>query len=70
MHILVQKHIAQQRYDICKTCPRFTELKLCSVCNCVMPIKVKFAYADCPLGRWKINTDKDQHTGVIYENLD
>jgi len=58
--MLVKKEIAEERYNICKACPRLTGIKLCSICNCVMPIKVKFAQASCPAGKWQ-STDKIQN---------
>lgn len=50
--MLVKKEIAEERYTICKSCPRLTALSLCSICNCIMPIKVKFATVSCPAGKW------------------
>ncbi len=67
--LLVNKTIAQQRYDICKSCPRFTKLKICSICNCIMPIKVKFAVADCPAGKWKSTLDQQNLQTDPYDDL-
>lgn len=59
MTIFLKKEVAQARYNICKTCDVFnTAIKLCKECGCVMPIKVKFAAADCPLGKWAVNTNE------------
>lgn len=30
----------------------WTEKNTCNHCGCTMPWKVKFAVADCPLGKW------------------
>lgn len=48
----VAKSVAEERYAICKYCPRFTAMKICGICNCIMPLKVKFAKAACPAGKW------------------
>lgn len=69
MFKIVHKEIAQQRYNTCKSCPRLTSLKLCNICNCVMPVKVKFAQADCPAGKWKSVTDENYFQTDPYEDL-
>lgn len=30
----------------------WTEKQLCNLCGCMMPWKVKFMAADCPLNKW------------------
>ena len=62
--MIAQKTIAQQRYEICKSCPRFTAMRICTLCNCIMPIKVKFAKASCPAGKWQLvnQTQQDDYT--------
>ena len=51
--MFVDKDIAQERYDICKSCDRFLKLtKQCEVCACFMNFKVKFKDTECPLGKW------------------
>lgn len=37
---------------ICEQCPHLLITKQCSQCGCVMPLKVKLPYAECPLGKW------------------
>jgi hypothetical protein len=49
----VTKEIAQERYDICKSCPKFIQpTKQCSECGCFMKAKVKLAKAECPIHKW------------------
>lgn len=67
--VIVQKEIAEERYQICKGCPRLTNLRLCSICNCIMPVKVKFARVSCPAGKWKAVDDTTKHTSVAYEDI-
>lgn len=56
---LVEKHIAEERYNTCKTCINFTSLKFCALCNCYMPFKTKLKYKQCPAGKWlAVNDDK------------
>jgi len=69
MFKIVSRDIAQQRYDICKSCPRLTVLKLCNICNCIMPVKVKFAQAECPAGKWRSIDDPQYLQSDPYEDL-
>jgi|APFre7841882793_1041355.scaffolds.fasta_scaffold05320_4 hypothetical protein len=68
--IIVRSDIAQQRYDVCKGCADFTALKLCRYCNCFMPVKVKFALADCPKGKWVMTTNPQEHQHDAYKDLE
>ena len=44
---------AQERMDICATCPELIGItKQCKQCGCFMPGKVKLEAANCPLGKW------------------
>lgn len=53
MKIFVEKEQAQLRYDICKKCVHYESVTtLCKECGCVTKMKVKFASATCPLGKW------------------
>ena len=44
--------LSRERMDICKQCPELNDLKICKVCRCVMPLKVKLIKAKCPKGKW------------------
>lgn len=45
--------IAQQRMDICRSCPElFTLTEQCKKCGCFMTAKTKLEAAKCPLGKW------------------
>lgn len=67
--LIAKKEIAQARYDICKTCEHFTATKLCSECNCFMPVKVKIAHAWCPKLKWLSKMDPREHQPDAYEDL-
>lgn len=60
--MIVDKNIAQNRYNICKKCEYFSKTsRQCTKCFCFMPLKVKFIGSECPLEKWsalplKINT--------------
>jgi hypothetical protein len=44
---------SNQRFDICKACPRLIKLTTqCKECMCIMKIKTKFEAAKCPLEKW------------------
>ena len=50
---LVTKQVAQERYNICKQCPRFNKVTLqCKECFCFMKLKVKLKDSHCPLAKW------------------
>jgi hypothetical protein len=50
---LVVKKIAQERYDICKSCDRFNTVTYqCKECMCFMKLKVKLKNSHCPLNKW------------------
>ena len=51
--MLVIKEIAQQRFDICKTCENFSSGFTCRLCGCYMKFKVKLQISECPIGLWK-----------------
>ena len=58
---------AERRWEICKQCPKLlydqtnpdTNKKdgRCSQCACFMNVKVHYAVAECPIGKW------DKHCG-------
>ena len=53
MTIWTTKEIAQQRYDICKSCKHFVHLtSQCDLCKCFMKIKVKLKNSTCPDSMW------------------
>ena len=49
------KELAAARYEICKSCPRKTDLlkiEKCKECGCVLFLKVIVRNEECPLGKW------------------
>lgn len=40
-----------KRLDICRTCDAATA-GMCTACGCVIPVKVKLAKSECPMGLW------------------
>ena len=53
--------IAAERYEICKACPELIKLsKQCKKCGCFMNLKVKLAFAECPIGKWAPTTVLEQ----------
>lgn len=52
---------ADKRLEICETCPEYRpNLVMCSQCGCIMPLKVKFKYAKCPMGKWQWEVSNEQ----------
>jgi len=51
--VFVKKQKAQERYDICKACDRFSKYTFqCKECGCIMKIKVTLIDSKCPLNKW------------------
>lgn len=67
---IARQDIAQARYDICKSCKEFSSIKTCKLCNCFMPVKVKFAYVGCPHGKWTAETEIDNQQATAYKDLE
>ena len=51
--VTVDAEISEERYNICLKCEEFREVtKQCKICNCFMPMKVKFKVTECPKHYW------------------
>lgn len=47
------EQVAQQNFEICKTCPELVLAnQFCKQCSCWAPKKVYFKNTNCPLGKW------------------
>ncbi len=65
--VIVPQEIAEQRWEICKGCPylKYDETNpdtnkkdgRCTECGCFMNVKVHYATAECPIGKWKQECD-------------
>jgi hypothetical protein len=54
MYFIVNKEISKKRYEICQRCEKFSKkTKLCNLCRCFMPGKVKISLSSCPLNKWQ-----------------
>ena len=61
--VIAPQEIAQRRWDICKGCDKLlydetnpdTNKKdgRCTHCGCFMNVKVHYATAECPIGKWE-----------------
>lgn len=52
------------RAKICSECKERGDDDICSVCGCVIPIKITWADQSCPLGKWcKAHVFNDCDTG-------
>lgn len=49
----VQTEIADERFAICKACPKLLPTGNCKECGCFMSAKVKLPNAWCPLHKWE-----------------
>lgn len=51
--LLDKENRSQERYNICKQCPKFKPtLAICGHCNCFMKIKTRIYWAKCPISKW------------------
>lgn len=49
----ITKLTYQQRFDICKKCPRFfAPTGQCKECGCFMRVKARIKSQNCPIGKW------------------
>jgi hypothetical protein len=61
--VIVPQEVAEERWEICKGCPylKYDETNpdtnkkdgRCTECGCFMNVKVHYATAECPIGKWK-----------------
>lgn len=49
----VEKTTVEKRKEICETCDKLNKFKVCKVCGCFMPVKIRlYDFAKCPLDKW------------------
>jgi hypothetical protein len=46
--ISVPDEVFNERYEICKKCPKLSNLGFCGICGCAMSLKCKVATSSCP----------------------
>lgn len=46
--------LAEDRMKICNKCEQLSAIKTCKKCGCVMPAKVLWKAATCPLDKWNV----------------
>lgn len=71
MKFFVKSSVAEERLSICKQCDQLSELSICKQCGCIMPLKVKMGWVDCPLKKWNFSDDidLDQPVPLPQENV-
>ena len=67
-HVITPQEVATERWEICKQCPELlydetnpdTNKKdgRCTQCGCFMNVKVHYATAECPIGKWEQDDKK------------
>ena len=71
--VIAPQDIAEKRWEICKQCPKLLYDETnpdtgkkdgrCTECGCFMNVKVHYAVAECPVGKWpascKCNENKE-----------
>ena len=61
--VITTQEEAERRWEICKQCPHLLYDQVnpdtnkkdgrCTHCGCFMNVKVHYAVAECPIGKWK-----------------
>ena len=61
--VITSQEEAERRWEICKACPELLYDETnpdtgkrdgrCPLCGCFMNVKVHYAVAECPIGKWK-----------------
>jgi len=61
--VITSQEEAERRWEICKKCPKLLYDETnpdtgkkdgrCPLCGCFMNVKVHYAVAECPLGKWQ-----------------
>jgi len=54
---LTSNEDAQQRWSECLECDQFDK-GMCNQCGCHMSMKVRVAWAKCPVGKWRPVSEK------------
>lgn len=50
---LSEDELAAERIKVCEQCPQFQRaLRKCSLCGCMVDLKVKVLRAECPAEKW------------------
>tara|TARA_Y100000593_G_scaffold92989_1_gene186290 strand:- start:24 stop:434 length:411 start_codon:yes stop_codon:yes gene_type:complete len=73
--VITPQEIAQKRWEICLECPHLlydetnpdTNKKdgRCTHCGCFMNVKVHYATAECPIGKWTKDCQCNQNKDCI-----
>jgi tRNA(Ile2) C34 agmatinyltransferase TiaS len=51
--IFTSRKVQIERLNVCNLCEHYVkERKLCELCGCHMPLKVKIKQLNCPKGKW------------------
>jgi len=51
--IFTSKHEQNERLSVCQSCEHYNqERKVCPLCSCYMPIKVRVSWLKCPINKW------------------
>ena len=60
--VITSQEEAERRWEICKACPKLLYDETnpdtgkkdgrCPLCGCFMNVKVHYAVAECPIGKW------------------
>ncbi len=49
----LESDMSKERLSVCEGCPLFdVSTGNCSECSCYMPVKCRFFFLKCPLGKW------------------
>ena len=49
---IAPRRVASLRMEVCEGCDRYTEAKICEICQCFMPLKTTMSNMKCPIDKW------------------
>lgn len=51
---IISDELINYRLGVCTKCEFIRDMKFCGVCNCFIPVKVKFKNVKCPINKWDV----------------
>ena len=78
--VITSQEEAERRWEICKACPKLLYDETnpdtgkkdgrCPLCGCFMNVKVHYAVAECPIGKWDKKCGCNSDCKCVGDNCD
>jgi hypothetical protein len=59
MELAVSKEQYKARLKICEACEHKNSLQICSLCGCIIVLKARAGFTDCPANKWEAVENKE-----------